>query len=1504
MSLNMNSFPMYDSADEHDACGTGFVAAINGKPQRGIVEKGIAALKAVYHRGAVHADGKTGDGAGIMTQIPLSFFQNEIIRLGKQHSSSQPLAIGMMFLPRRDFEAQEACRVIVETEVMAMGYQLYGWRQVPVNPEVIGHEANETRPEIAQLLIKCPATSQLQADGFSNHELIEADLYLIRRNIEKAVNQRGIKNFYICSLSAQKIIYKGLFLAEQLDEFYPDLRSKDFISPYVVFHQRFSTNTAPIWPLAQPFRTLAHNGEINTVRGNSNWMRTHEASMASPLFGDKIENLKPVIPDGGSDTSALDAVVELLIRSGRPAPMAKLIMVPPAWSKNPNIPPHHRALFNYCNCIMAPWDGPAALIIADGPWVMAGLDRNGLRPLRYQITDDGLLCAGSETGMVPIDPNTIIEAGRLGPGEMIGVNFEESKLYRDTEIKDLLAARQNYVEWIGSIKRFRDLPSHNVQTIPYHHDELLRRQLAAGWTREDLDLLLSPMVKDAKEGVGSMGDDTPQAVLSKHYRGLHHFFRQRFSQVTNPPIDPFREAKVMSLKTRIGNKENILSETSRQTNLVELEDPVLLNEEFITVQNYLSADVEIINATFDITSTMRKGIDDLIEHLDAAYASGKRHFVVTDQSANGDKAPLPMILAVAALNTHAVRRGIRKQLTLMVRCGECFDVHHFAVLIGVGATVVNAYLAEATITERHKQAVYGKISLETALQNYKKAVGDGLLKIMSKMGISVISSYRGGTIFETIGLSRSLVATYFPGLTSRISGIGLRGIEDRVLKRHQHAWYDDKITSLPIGGYYAYRAEGEHHNWEATLIHLLQEATTSGRYQLYKQYVDKMKKLPPTNLRDLLDFRSDRAPIAVEEVESVSSIRKRFIAPAMSLGALSPEAHEILAIAMNRIGAYSNSGEGGEGAERYHHRPNGDNPNSRIKQVASGRFGVTADYLNHCDEIQIKIAQGAKPGEGGQLPAFKVTAEIARLRHSTAGVSLISPPPHHDIYSIEDLTQLIYDLKQINPNAIVSVKLVSQSGVGTIASGVAKAHADKILISGHTGGTGAAPFSSIKHAGTPWEMGLAETNQVLTLNRMRHRVVLQTDGGLKTGRDIVVAAMLGAEEYGLGTISLVAMGCLLVRQCHSNTCPVGICTQDEKLRAKFSGSVEKVINLVTFIAEEVREILAELGYRTLSEVIGRPELLRQTSGGSLDLDTLDLGPLLVRPDALPLEDGSPYPRISTIRRNEVGETLDHQVLDDVRKALESREKIQINYSIRNTQRSIGARLSSMICRRFKPSELGEDHVSLQLRGSAGQSLGAFAVQGLKIEVFGDANDYVGKGLSGGLLVLRPRPSSKLVTYKNTIIGNTCLYGATSGRLFAAGQAGERFAVRNSGANTVVEGAGTNACEYMTGGNVVILGGVGYNFGAGMTGGMAFVYDKNGDFETKINSDNVHHLRVDNPHWQDVLKGLIKQHQFYTSSEYALAILENWQHELQYFWQICPRETMSQLELREPISAMG
>ncbi|MEH6835943.1 MULTISPECIES: glutamate synthase large subunit [Falsihalocynthiibacter] len=1480
---------MYSEEDEHSSCGVGLVVSIDGKPSRSVVDNGIKALRAIWHRGAVDADGKTGDGAGIHVQIPTTFFEDQIRRTGHEPKAGQQIAVGMVFLPRTNFGAQETCRTIVESEVLRMGYYIYGWRHVPVNISCLGEKANTTRPEIEQILIS-------NSKGV-DEETFERELYVIRRRIEKAALAAQVPSLYICSLSCRSVIYKGMMLAEQVSVFYPDLEDTRFESAFAIYHQRYSTNTFPQWWLAQPFRMLAHNGEINTLRGNVNWMKSHEIRMASSAFGDMAEDIKPIIPAGSSDSAALDSVFEVMVRAGRNAPMAKTMLIPESWSQQAiELPDAWRDMYSYCNSVMEPWDGPAALAMTDGRWVCAGLDRNGLRPMRYVVTGDGLLIAGSEAGMIPIDEASVVEKGALGPGQIIAVDMQDGLLYHDTAIKDQLAASQPFGEWVQKITNMEDELAHKTEVAVFAGADLRKRQIAAGYTIEELEQILQPMAEDAKEAIASMGDDTPSAVLSEKYRPLSHFFRQNFSQVTNPPIDSLREYRVMSLKTRFGNLKNVLDEDSSQTEILVLDSPFLGNAQFDGLIEHLGKDVVVIDCTFPVNAganALSAGLTRIRAEAEDAVRSGGAHIVLSDMTQSEARVAMPMILATSAVHSGLTRKGLRTFCSISVRSAECIDPHYFAVLIGCGATVVNAYLAEDSLADRIERGLID-CTLSEAVARYRGAIDAGLLKIMAKMGISVISSYRGGLNFEAVGLSRAMVAEFFPGLTSRISGIGVSGIQHKSEKVHALGWLGGSDI-LPIGGFYKARASGETHAWEAQSMHMLQAACARASYEIWQQYSAKMRSNPPIHLRDLLAIQPMGAAIPIEEVESITAIRKRFVTPGMSLGALSPEAHKTLNVAMNRIGAKSDSGEGGEDPAHFVPEANGDNPSAKIKQVASGRFGVTAEYLNQCEELEIKVAQGAKPGEGGQLPGMKVTDLIARLRHSTKGVTLISPPPHHDIYSIEDLAQLIYDLKQINPRCKVTVKLVAASGVGTIAAGVAKAKADIILISGHNGGTGASPATSIKYAGLPWEMGLTEAHQVLAMNNLRERVTLRTDGGLRTGRDVVMAAMMGAEEYGIGTAALIAMGCIMVRQCQSNTCPVGVCTQDEDLRKKFDGTADKVVNLITFYAQEVREILASIGARSMDEVIGRADLLSQVSRGSAHLDDLDLNPLLITVDG-----ASQIVYDRNKPRNFVPDTLDAEIVKDAARFLNDGEKMQLQYAVQNTDRTIGTRTSSHIVQNFgMRNSLQEDHLTIKLNGSAGQSLGAFAAPGLKIEVSGDANDYVGKGLSGGIIIVRPPMNSPLEASKNTIIGNTVLYGATAGYLFAAGRAGERFAVRNSGAKVVVEGCGASGCEYMTGGAAVILGKIGANFGAGMSGGMAYVYDPNGIADSLMNMETLVTCPVTVEYWQDQLKELIERHVKETGSQKGADILQHWELEKTRFLQICPKEML--VHIPHPLS---
>ncbi|NRA28641.1 MAG: glutamate synthase large subunit [Parvularculaceae bacterium] len=1454
---------LYDLREEHDACGVGVVAAIDGSPRRDVVTRAIEALKNVWHRGAVAADGKTGDGAGLRIGLPQQFFR-AVVRESGHEPGDAAIGVGMVFLPRTDFAAQDRARAVIESEILAFGFRLFGWRQVPIDETVIGDEARAVRPEIEQILFRDERNRSQQE--------VARDLFIVRRRIETRALEERLREVYLCSLSMEDVIYKGMFRAQDIAEFYHDLQDERVSSAFAIFHQRYSTNTFPEWRLAQPFRMLAHNGEINTIRGNVRWMDSHEPEMASRAFGEHGSDVKPVIQEGSSDSAALDAVYELLVRAGRSGPMAKALLMPEAWSKRGEVMRTEvRALYEYCNAVMEPWDGPAGICAFDGRFVVAGLDRNGLRPLRYALTADGLLAVGSETGMCPLTNEEVIERGAVAAGGMIAADLSTGEFLRQDDIIDRLVTAHPYKEWLGNVIELDDELADGPEPQLFEAQELRRRQRLASLTQEDLELILRPMAETGKEAIGSMGDDTPLAVLSQKYRPLPHFFRQRFSQVTNPPIDPLREGRVMSLKTRFKNLGNILAEDETQTDVFVLDSPILTNGMYARLADKPELSTAVVDCTFAIADSgqssgrvIEEALDKVAADAVMAVRNGSAHIVLSDEAISADRMGLPMVLATSHVHSALIGAELRSSCSITVRSAETVDSHACAVLIGVGATAVNPYVAIESLGAQKAKGLYPSRELHDLAQSYKAALDAGLLKILSKMGVSVISSYRGGMNFEVLGLSRSLVDAYFPGMASRLSGLGLAGIETKLRELHADAYKTD-ISPLAVGGFYRVRQGGEDHAYEAKMISALQRAVREDDEDAYREFSKLNGKGEPSQLRDLLDFREQHG-IPLDEVESANAIRQRFLTPGMSLGALSPEAHGALNAAMNRIGAKSVSGEGGEDPSRYKPTPSGDNYNSAVKQIASGRFGVTAEYLNQCREIEIKVAQGAKPGEGGQLPGFKVTEFVAKMRHSKPGVTLISPPPHHDIYSIEDLAQLIFDLKQVNPSARVCVKLVASAGVGTIAAGVAKGKADVILISGNVGGTGASPQTSIKFAGSPWELGLAEVNQVLSLNGLRNNVTLRTDGGIKTGRDVVMAAMLGAEEYGLGTLSLVAMGCLMVRQCHSNTCPVGICTQNASLREHFTGKPEHVVRLMTFIAEEVREILASLGMRSLDEVIGRSDLLRQASRGSAMLDDLDLGPLLVRTDA------SDRPPVRNRKgRQDPGHSLDEQILGDAAATFERREKLQLTYTVRNTDRAVGTQVSGQMARSFGPEGLPDGHLSLLLRGSAGQSLGAFGMKGLSIDVTGDANDYVGKGLSGAVLSVRPPRGEVLTT--PSLVGNTCLYGATSGSLFVAGRAGERFAVRNSGATAVVEGCGNNGCEYMTGGAVLILGEVGDNFAAGMTGGIAFILDRDDTASLFHNPETttMGALGADEAQCRD----LLERHVLATGSELGAALLPDW-----------------------------
>lgn len=1487
---------LYDPSFEHDACGTGFVADISGRPSHAIVEKGIEAVVRLTHRGATSADQKTGDGAGILVQIPRKFFRKELETLGYPEAEVDSLAVGMIFFPRQDYKGRERARAILEDVVSRHKMRVLGWRIVPVDSSVLGEKAESTRPEIEQVLLM-PKTKR----SFPTADHYERTLYLARKEIEKKVDEESIEDFYIPSFSSRTLVYKGLFVAPQLKKFYRDLSDPDFESALALFHQRYSTNTFPNWFLAQPFRFLGHNGEINTLQGNRNWMKAREAELEHPHWARRVEFLKPVIVPGGSDSAALDNLLELLVMSGRGVLHAMMMLVPEAWENMPQMDPDRKAFYQFHSCLQEPWDGPAALAFSDGQIVGAVLDRNGLRPARYIVTKDGMILMSSEVGVIDIPDERVKEKGRLGPGKLIAVDLVSGRLIHDEEAKKTIVRRSPYTKWL---KRSLCHPS---PAVPHGNgkwkDEitLLQKEVAFGTTFEELSMVIKPMVVDAKDPVGSMGDDTPLAVLSERPRHLTNYFKQLFAQVTNPPIDPIREELVMSLHTLLGRRRNLLEETEAHAKLIQLETPILYNEDLELLRSLEDPEFksETIPCLFDKSEGpegLERAIDRIREEAADAARRGKTQLILSDRGVNGKKVVVPMLLAVGAVHYHLIREGLRMRASLILETGEPNEIHHFALLLGYGADAINPYLAFEIVESFLSSGEIKGFDLEKAFKNYKKAVEQGILKIMSKMGISTVSSYRGAQIFEAIGLSRPLVERCFTGTPSRVGGIDFHHLAQDLLSWHDQAFGPNPRTVLEQGGFYRYRQDGEYHAANPEVVKRLQKAARSGDPAVYREYAEFVNSRPPTCLRDLLEFKSDQKPIPIEDVEPMEEIRKRFCTPGISHGALSRETHEALAIAMNRIGGRSNSGEGGEDPARYKRRPNGDWANSKIKQVASGRFGVTPEYLMSAEEFEIKIAQGSKPGEGGQLPGHKVSVEIATIRYSIPGITLISPPPHHDIYSIEDLAELIYDLKMVNPKAKVCVKLVAAAGVGTVAAGCVKAHADVVQISGCEGGTGASPLSSIKNAGIPWELGLSEAQQVLVLNDLRGKAILRTDGGFKTGRDVVIAGILGAEQFGFGTASLIAAGCAMIRACHLNTCPTGVATQSEKLRAKFTGTPEAIINFFNGIANEVRAILANLGYRRFDEIIGRTDFLQEKHSLSHErARLLDLSSVLANPDP---HGTKPHYHVQPRNDWEGDEPLDLKLLEEAREAIEGKKKFVGTYTIQNTHRAVGGRVAGRIAELHGDQGLPPGFLELRFTGTAGQSFGAWCIEGLRLILIGQANDYVGKGMHGGEIIIRPSEEAAFEWDKNVIIGNTVMYGATGGTLYCAGRAGERFCVRNSGANAVLEGAGDHFLEYTTGGSVVCLGEVGRNAGAGMTGGTAYVLDERGDFEKRYNPQLVRIVRVEKDEDEERIRSMIAKHLEYTGSRKAKEVLASWEKYLPLFWKIesHPTETKIRTEV--------
>ena len=1473
---------MYNSINEHDACGVGLVADINAVRKHEIVENGIKVLERLMHRGAVGGDSQTGDGAGIMTQIPHEFFKAIVKNLPERGK----YGVGMVFLPR-DKNVAEECKRIIESDTAAENLKILAWREVPVNMDAIGGMALESCPKIEQFFV--------EGAGDKNETDFERALYILRRRIEKDVDAKTAAGdtFYICTLSCRTIVYKGLLNAPQLRKFFPDLADENFKSAIALVHQRYSTNTFPTWQLAQPFRYLAHNGEINTLRGNLNQMRSREDHFRSPLFGDDIKKILPVIREGQSDSACLDNAVELYTSAGRSLPHTMLMLVPQAWGRNFYVSKDIQGFFEYHSGLSEPWDGPAALAFTDGVNAGALLDRNGLRPARFTLTKSGKFVLASETGVLDIPPSEVVMRGRLGAGEMIYLDLNKHRILFDKEIKTFVARGKPYRRWVDANRItlsgiFESVPE------PIIGENIVQRQKLFGYTAEDLDLILRPMAEKGAEPIGSMGNDAALAVLSEKPQLLYDYFKQLFAQVTNPPIDPIREELVMSLMTYIGNQGNTLVELPEHAHLLKLPHPILANRDVACI---LSSKVENfqaerIPAEFSAAGgekALRESLEKLSDAAENAVRNGKSVIILSDKNLSYGHAPIPMLLAVAAVNRRLVDKRLRTSAGIIAETGEAREVAHFCLLLGYGATAINPYLAIETIANMVENGQVTDVDAAVAVANYIKAVCKGILKVMSKMGISTLRSYRQAQVFEAVGLGKELVDAYFAPTASRVGGIGLTEIAAETLERYGNAHYPKPNfeNSLENIGKYKFRRDGEHHLWTPTTITLLQRAVRENDVSKYREYAEFINNQARhlCTLRGLFKFKPTKA-VPIDEVESVDSIVHRFVTGAMSFGSISPEAHETIALAMNRLGGMSNSGEGGEDPARYKGIGTRDNKASAIKQVASGRFGVTAEYLINARELQIKIAQGAKPGEGGQLPGHKVNEIIARVRHATPGVSLISPPPHHDIYSIEDLAQLIYDLRNANENARVSVKLVSEVGVGTVAAGVAKGKADVVLISGHDGGTGASPLTSIKHAGLPWELGLAEVQHTLRLNRLRDKIRVQVDGQLKTGRDVVIGALLGAEEFGFATTILVTLGCVMIRKCHENSCPVGVATQDPRLRKCFKGKPEHIENFLRFVAGEVREILARLGLRSIDEAVGRSDLLETDEAINFwKSKNLDFSKIfeVVGDESLPRKSAGLAPR-------ELNQSYDKKLIKLVGENVETGKPAEINMEIKNSDRSVGAMLSSMVAKKYGNAGLPEDTIKVNFKGVAGQSFGAFLAAGLTFNLEGEANDYVGKGLSGGKIIVRLSPDCPIESSSNWIAGNVIGYGATGGKIFLNGKAGERFAIRNSGAVLVAEGVGDHCCEYMTGGRVAILGPTGFNFGAGMTGGFAYVLDETGNFDMRCNLSSIDLETIaEGSEDENELKGLIEEFYEATSSARAREILDDWENVLPKFVKVFPVE---------------
>jgi glutamate synthase (NADPH/NADH) large chain len=1494
---------LYRPSDEHDACGVGFVANIKGARSHSIVRSALDLLINLEHRGACGSDPDTGDGAGILIQMPDKFLRK-----------AAPFALpdagaygcGLVFLPH-DSNARDACKAIVSRIVAEEGQVLLGWRAVPVDLNQVGRSAASVAPVFEQVFIGEPGTGSREP-GTGNREqgAFERKLYVVRKRIEHET-----RDLYIVSLSSKTLIYKGMLTASQIEGMFPDLSDPDVESALALVHQRFSTNTFPSWPLAHPYRLVAHNGEINTLRGNINWMKAREGLLQSSVFGDDLRKVLPVIAPGGSDTATFDNVLELLVMAGRSLPHAVLMMIPEPWSGNPAMDPAVRAFYEYHSSLMEPWDGPASITFTDGRLIGAVLDRNGLRPSRYCITTDDLVIMASEVGVLDIPADRIVVKDRLRPGKMLLIDTGEGRIIGDAEIKQTLAAEHPYGDWLRQhLVDIENLPAAHAER-PDHHT-VFRRQQAFGYTQEDLRLLLTPMALNGEEPLGSMGTDTALAVLSNRPRLLYDYFKQLFAQVTNPPLDAIREELVTSMGVTIGAEANLLEPGPEACRQIKVDFPVLHNDQVAKLRHlptgspFRSTTLPLLYDPREDGPGLERAMDQLCRKASVAVEAGVGVLILSDRGVDADHAPIPSLLAVAGVHHHLVREGTRHKCGLLIETGEAREVHHIALLLGYGAGSVNPYLAFESLDDLIRQGQLPGVTHNDAIKRYIKALNKGVLKVMSKMGISTLQSYCGAQIFEAIGLDRAFVDRYFTSTASKIGGIGLAQISEEVGQRHARAYSSHRSNELQSGGEYQWRRDGELHLFNPDTVFKLQHATRSGQYAIFKDYtrlVDDQSRARAT-LRGLFALKPFGPPVPLDEVEPIESILPRFSTGAMSYGSISQEAHETLAIAMNRMGAKSNTGEGGEDPARYVPDANGDSRRSAIKQVASGRFGVTSEYLVNADDLQIKMAQGAKPGEGGQLPGHKVYPWIAKVRHSTPGVGLISPPPHHDIYSIEDLSQLIFDLKNANPAARVHVKLVAESGVGTVAAGVSKAHADVVLISGHDGGTGASPLTSLKHAGVPWELGLAETQQVLLMNRLRDRIVVQVDGQMKTGRDVIVAALLGAEEFGFATAPLVVMGCVMMRVCHLNTCPVGIATQDPELRKTFTGKPEFVQNFFRFIAEEVRELMAALGFRTLDQMIGRAECIDfEPARDHWKAKGLDLTPVLYVPDVPP-----DVARRNTCKQDAgLASVMDHTLIANAAPALDYRAPVEFSMPIRNTDRTTGTMLGYEVTKRFGGNGLPDDTIRVRFTGSAGQSFGAFIPRGITLELEGEANDFVGKGLSGGRLIVKPPADAAFAAEENVIIGNVALYGATGGTAFVRGIAGERFAVRNSGAHAVVEGVGDHGCEYMTGGRVVVLGRTGRNFAAGMSGGIAYVLDTDGSFALNCNIDMVDLERLDQPEEVALVLDLITRHTATTGSAIGWRVIDAWPLLHRQFVAVMPRdfkrvkaaEARARSESREP-----